>query len=99
MDSESKHAEECVKFEEFSEELDYFPNCSHSGSMGCCKYRILSKEVKQILVDEMERTSLSLVSKKYGVSVNNLCRWKKSCDRRAGAGRKIADRDMEERLI
>lgn len=33
--------------------------------------------------------SVTSVAKIYGVSVNNLCRWKKTCDRKVGAGRKV----------
>lgn len=47
----------------------------------------------------MNRTSIAYVSKKYGIAANNLCRWKKSCERRRGAGRKITDAKLEERLI
>jgi len=36
-------------------------------------------------------TSVSEVSKKYGISINNICRWKKTCDRKRGAGRKITN--------
>jgi hypothetical protein len=34
------------------------------------------------------------VSRKYHVSVNNICRWRKRCDRRSGAGRKVTDMEM-----
>lgn len=44
-------------------------------------------------------TSVSSVSKKYGISINNICRWKKTCDRKSGAGRKIINVKMEEELI
>lgn len=33
------------------------------------------------------------------MSLNNLCRWKKSCSRRSGAGRKVTDSNMEEKLL
>jgi transposase-like protein len=39
------------------------------------------------------------VAKKYGVSVNNICRWRKRCDRRSGAGRKVTDMEMENNLL
>jgi uncharacterized protein YjcR len=39
------------------------------------------------------------VAKKYNVSVNNICRWRKRCDRRSGAGRKVTDMDMESQLL
>ena len=39
------------------------------------------------------------MAKKYNVSVNNICRWRKRCDRRSGAGRKVTDTEMEERLL
>lgn len=47
----------------------------------------------------MGKTSIAYVAKKYGIAANNLCRWKKSCERRRGAGRKITDAKLEERLI
>lgn len=47
----------------------------------------------------MSRTTIAYVSKKYGIATNNLCRWKKTCERRRGAGRKITDAKLEERLI
>lgn len=39
------------------------------------------------------------VAKKYHVSVNNICRWRKRCDRRSGAGRKVTDMEMEYKLL
>ena len=39
------------------------------------------------------------VAKIYDVSSNNLIRWKKGIERRAGAGRKIVDHKMEEKLV
>jgi hypothetical protein len=62
-------------------------------------YRILSREAKQFLINEVERTNLSYVSRKYGISPNNLYRWKKHCDRKVGAGRKVADQQMENMLV
>lgn len=62
-------------------------------------YRILSKEAKQFLIEEADRTNLSLVSRKYGISPNNLYRWKKQCERKAGAGRKVSDLQMETILV
>jgi transposase len=44
-------------------------------------------------------TSVSEVSKRYGISINNICRWKKTCDRKRGAGRKITNIQMEKELI
>lgn len=35
----------------------------------------------------------------YGISINNLCRWKKTCERKVGAGRKVHDKELEEKLI
>jgi hypothetical protein len=35
----------------------------------------------------------------YGVSINNLTRWKKNCERKAGAGRKVVNAELEGRLI
>jgi transposase-like protein len=98
MESESGENQTVLKVEEkffsgaddLSEYSFYFP-LNH--------YRILSKETKQFMVEEVERTNLSYVSRKYGISPNNLYRWKKHCERKAGAGRKVSDRGMEERLI
>ena len=42
---------------------------------------------------------MSHVAKKYGVSINNLFRWKKTCERKKGNGRKIIDAKLEQRLI
>lgn len=39
------------------------------------------------------------VARKYHVSVNNICRWRKRCDRRSGAGRKVTDMEMEYQLL
>ena len=39
------------------------------------------------------------VAKKFHVSVNNICRWRKRCDRRTGAGRKVTDMGMEVQLL
>lgn len=33
------------------------------------------------------------------MSVNNICRWRKRCDRRSGAGRKVNDQEMEIALL
>jgi Tc5 transposase DNA-binding domain len=63
------------------------------------KYIILDKNMKVKLVEEAKMTSVSEVSKKYGISINNICRWKKTCDRKRGAGRKITNVRMEEELI
>jgi hypothetical protein len=54
-------------------------------------YNILDKKVKQFLVKQTEFLPISKVAKMYDVSINNLCRWKKSCERKAGAGRKVTD--------
>ena len=43
--------------------------------------------------------TLREVTRIYDVSANNLIRWKKGIERRAGAGRKVVDHDMEEKLI
>lgn len=31
--------------------------------------------------------------------MNNICRWRNRCDRKAGAGRKVHDPQMEVRLL
>jgi len=43
--------------------------------------------------------SFSEVARKYNISVNSLYRWIKSCDRKKGAGRKVNDAELEDRLI
>ena len=43
---------------------------------------------------EVEELGLAKVSKKYKVSVNNVCRWRKRCERKRGAGRKVCDPSM-----
>lgn len=53
------------------------------------KYQILDKKVKHFLVKQTEFLPVSKVAKMYGVSTNNLFRWKTSCERKTGAGRKI----------
>lgn len=55
------------------------------------KYNILSKASKLFLVNQIQYIGVTSVAKMYGVSVNNLCRWKKTCDRKVGAGRKVND--------
>lgn len=58
------------------------------------KYNILSEDLKKQIVDETKNMTMVEVAKKYNVSVNNICRWRKRCNRRAGAGRKVTDMDM-----
>lgn len=43
--------------------------------------------------------SIATVSKIFGVSINNITRWKKSCERKVGAGRKVTNTHLENRLI
>ncbi len=38
------------------------------------------------------------IGKRFNISVNNICRWKKTCERKVGAGRKIINQDLEERV-
>ena len=33
------------------------------------------------------------------MSVNNICRWRKRCERKIGAGRKVSDPEMEKGLV
>ena len=63
------------------------------------KYKILSPKMKKFLVALTSKYTIIEVSKMYGVSVNNICRWKKSCERKVGAGRKISDEEMEKKLL
>lgn len=63
------------------------------------KYNILSEELKKQIVDESKIMTMVEVAKKYNVSVNNICRWRKRCDRRSGAGRKVTDMEMECKLL
>lgn len=55
------------------------------------KYKILDKKVKRFLVKQTELMSIATVSKIFGVSINNITRWKKSCERKVGAGRKVTN--------
>lgn len=48
---------------------------------------------------EAETIGLAKASKKHKVSINNVCRWKRRCERKVGAGRKVSDPDMEEEII
>ena len=74
-------------------------NRKHKVKKYVSKYIILDKNMKVKLVEEAKMTSVSEVSKKYGIFINNICRWKKTCDRKRGAGRKITNVRMEEELI
>lgn len=60
---------------------------------------MLSSSQKAEIVEESYRTSLALAAKKHQVSVNNICRWRKRCERKSGAGRKVHDPSMEDRLV
>lgn len=51
------------------------------------------------IVSEAEVNGLNRTSKKFKVSVNNICRWRKRCERKLGAGRKISDPEMERKLV
>lgn len=51
------------------------------------------------MVKQTQFEPISAVAKQYGVSINNLCRWKKSCERRSGAGRKVTNMEMETKII
>ena len=62
-------------------------------------YKILDEGTKEFLVKQIEYLPLNRVSKIYGVSVNNLNRWKKSIKRKEGAGRKVVNRQLESQLI
>lgn len=50
-------------------------------------------------MEETKENTVVEIAKKYGVSVNNICRWRKRCDRRTGAGRKVTDIRMEKLLL
>jgi hypothetical protein len=39
------------------------------------------------------------VARRFKISVNNICRWKKGTKRKVGAGRKIVNMDLEEKVI
>jgi hypothetical protein len=100
MESESIDEDVGLKLEEESEPIEYFEligqrlkKCPHG------RYQILDLETKQFLVEQIQATSISAVAKRYGISINNLCRWKKSCERRRGAGRKVKNMALEGRLI
>jgi len=40
-------------------------------------------------------TTTCEVARRFNISVNNICRWKKGCKRKVGAGRKIVNQDLE----
>lgn len=61
-------------------------------------YNILDKKSKLFLVNQAKFMSVVTVSKMYSTSVNNICRWMKSCERKAGAGRKVTDTELEAKL-
>ena len=63
------------------------------------RYKILTEDDKKKIVEETRNSTVIETSRKYGVSVNNICRWRKRCDRRTGAGRKITDVEMEQNLL
>ena len=63
------------------------------------KYKILDEATKKKIVEETLDSTIVDVARKYNVSVNNICRWRKRCDRRSGAGRKVTDTVMEEKLL
>ncbi len=100
MEEESEEDKQMVKSEIYSRR-----NALRKGFQ-CIKpgifrapYQILDKKVKKFLVKQTEVITIAQVSKIYGVSINNLCRWKKSCSRKIGAGRKIMNQLLETRLI
>ena len=62
-------------------------------------YNIKSYEEKMKIVKVANVKGINFAAQKYKVSVNNIHRWKVSCNRRPGAGRKISDPEMESRLI
>lgn len=50
-------------------------------------------------MEESIRYGIVETANRYKVSVNNICRWRRSCERKRGAGRKITNLRMEIQLI
>ena len=55
--------------------------------------------MKMFIIKQTERYSLNQVARMFGVSVNNVSRWKKNCNRKKGAGRKVTNSELEKKLI
>lgn len=70
-----------------------------SSSTRSRKYKMLSTEEKQKIVRECHYYSINEVSRMYGISINNICRWRKRCERKSGAGRKVHNPSMESAIL
>jgi len=63
------------------------------------KYKILTEAEKSYIVYLSTLTTTCEVARRFGISVNNICRWKKGTKRKQGAGRKIVNKDLEQNVI
>lgn len=63
------------------------------------QYSIKTYEEKLNIVEIAYQKGNHYAAKRFNVSINNIHRWKVSCKRRPGAGRKINDPMMEKNLI
>jgi len=59
----------------------------------------LNTELKSFIVQQTQIQSMSKVAKMFGVSINNICRWKRTTERRTGAGRKVTNATLEKKLL
>lgn len=66
---------------------------------GRTSYKILDDRTKEFLIKQTDYLPFNRVSKIYGVSINNLKRWKMGIKRKEGAGRKIVSVQLESQLI
>ena len=57
-----------------------------------------SKIEKEFVVYLASKDTTCNIGKRFNISVNNICRWKKTCERKIGAGRKIINQLLEERV-
>lgn len=94
-DSENEAYE--PKFEERKKKVEVKVKVKREYERG--KYKILDEAMKKQIVEETLHSTIVDVARKYDVSVNNICRWRKRCDRRSGAGRKVSDTEMEGELL
>jgi hypothetical protein len=63
------------------------------------KYKILSESEKSFIVYLSTLTTTCEVARRFNISVNNICRWKKGTKRKVGAGRKVVNLGMEAKVI
>ncbi len=71
----------------------------NSATATTMRYKILSQSEKEYIVHLATKITTCEVARKFNISVNNICRWKKGCARKVGAGRKITNQALEEKII